>query len=127
MSKGKHKRKLRRIVNLRNLAIVACIVLIVVALYIALKPDDEIVTPSGIKVVDTRIKENEEISENDAKEAAVKQFKRLDETVKKEELRCQKIERNQVEYYYITSKQHSLEIKIKGGKIERIDTMPVEE
>lgn len=127
MSKGKHKIKLRRVINIRNIAIIICIILIGLSLYIAFKPEGEVTTPSGIKVVSTKVKSDENISEEKAKEAAVKQFKRLDEKVKKEDLSCQKIDRKGVEYYYITSPKNSLEIKIKGGRIERINTMPVQE
>lgn len=124
--KKKRKIKLRRILNMYNIAIVVIIVLVCFCIYIGIK-NDEVVTPSGIKVVSTNIKEDEEISEEKAKKAAEKQFKRIGENVKSEDLKIMRIQRDGEEYYYITSSQNSLEIKIKGGKIERINTAPVEE
>ena len=47
--------------------------------------------------------------------------------LKKEDLKVIKIQREGEEYYYITSVENSLEIKIKGGKISRINAAPVEE
>lgn len=124
--KKKRKFKLRRIFNMYNIGIVALIVLICGCIYIGIR-QEEITTPSGIKVVSTNVKEDEEISEEKAKKAAEKQFKRIGEDVKAENLNIMKIQRDGEEYYYITSSQNSLEIKIKGGKIERINTAPVEE
>ena len=126
MKKKKILKKVKRMVNVRNIAILLCLVLSAICLFIAFKPEEK-TTPSGIKVVSTNVKEDENISEEKAKKVAVKQFKKLDENVKENELNCQKIERQGEEYYYITSKQNSLEIRIQGGKIERINTAPVEE
>ncbi len=118
--------KWRDILNIYNLGIFICAILLLVSIYIIFKPD-EIVTPSGIAVVDTNTKETEEIAEETARKAAVKQFKRLREETKKEDLKVIKIQREGEEYYYITSVENSLEIKIKGGKISRINAAPVEE
>lgn len=129
--KKKLKRKLRRVINLYNIAILACIVVIAVSLYILIiKPrisSKKIVTPSGIEVAQISVKENEEITENQAKKLAVKQFKKLKENVKESDLKVTKIQRQGVEFYYVVSAENSVEIKILGGKITRINTAPVEE
>lgn len=124
--KKKRKFKLRRIFNMYNIGVVALIALICGCIYIGIKRD-EVVTSSGIRVVSTYVKEGEKISEEKARKAAVKQFKRIGEDVKAEDLTIMVILRDGNEYYYITSSQNSLEIKIEGGKIERINTVPVEE
>ena len=118
--------KLKSMLTIYNLALLICGIIFILSLYIVLKPD-EIVTPSGIAVVETNIKETEEISEQAARKIAVKQFKRLREKLKKEDLKVIKIQRDGEEHYYITSIQNSLEIKIKGGKITRINAAPIEE
>ena len=66
-------------------------------------------------------------SEQKAKEAAIKQFKKLGEKTNKNDLTLKEIKRNGEKYYYITSKQNTMEIKIQGGKITRINSAPVEE
>lgn len=119
-------KKIKRSFSFYNFAIFACIIIIVISIYIILKPAT-VTTPSGITVVQTNIKEDEKISKEKAIEAAVKQFKILGENVKEEELNVVKIQRNQEEYYYITSVNNSLEIKINGGKVTRINAAPVEE
>jgi len=134
----KLKRKLKRIFNLYNVAIFVCIILIGVSVYIIFRPDKTQETSSGsvsanantnskgVEVVKTNTKEADEISEQDARKAAKKQFKELGEDVKEDELNCIKIERAGEEYYYITSANNTLENKIKGGKIERINSVLVE-
>lgn len=121
-------KKLKRLFSLYNLAILVCIIVIAVSLYIIFKPNDnKIVTPSGIEVVQTNLKDGEEISEEQARKAAVKQFKILNEDVKEKDLNIIKIQRNNEKYYYITSVNNSLEIKINGGKVTKINAAPVEE
>lgn len=123
----KINKKLRRIFNLYNLAIVGCIILILISLFIIFKPNKK-VTPYGIEVVNTSVKQDEEITEDEARTAAKKQFEKLGETgIKKEQLNVQKIQRQGEEYYYISSANNTLEIKIKGGEITRINSATVEE
>lgn len=123
--------KLKKILNGYNVAIFVCVIVIIGSLYIIFKPsapENEIKTASGIKVVNTNVKENDEITEENARRAAVEQFKRLGEKrVKTEQLNVQKILRNEAEYYYITSERNTLEIQIKGGKITKINSASVEE
>lgn len=122
------KIKLKRYLNSYNLAILCCILIVVISIYFFFKPEEnKIITPSGIEVIDTKTKENEEISEQKAKEAAIKQFKKLGEKTNKNDLTLKEIKRNGEKYYYITSKQNTMEIKVQGGKITRINSAPVEE
>lgn len=113
--------------NVRKIAILCiAIVIIIILIGLCFKTDKKM-TPGGIEVVETNIKEEEEITEEQAKKTAVKQFKKLKENIKQEDLKVLKIQRSGEEYYYITSSQNSLEIKIKGGQVTRINSASVEE
>lgn len=119
--------RLKKLLNIYNLAVVGCIIVIIVSLVILLKPDKKL-TPGGVEVVQTKVKENEDITEELAKKVAIKQFKKLGEKrLKEDKLEVMKIERSNEKYYYITSPQNTLEIKIKGGNITRINSATVEE
>lgn len=122
----KLNKKLKKIFNLYNLAIVICIIAIAISLFIFFKPDKK-VTSYGLEVVDTKVKEEENITEENARKAAAKQFKKLGEKVKEADLNVTKIKRKEEEYYYITSAENTLEIKIKGGEITRINSAVVDE
>ena len=76
---------------------------------------------------DDEKKSNREISENDARKVAKKQFEALGEAkIKTDELKVQQIRRSGEEYYYISSKENTLEIRIKYGKITRLNSVSVE-
>lgn len=129
------KEKLKNIVNLYNIAVVICVVVIIVSLCIILKPEDggifakqkEKLMVDGVEVIQSNKKETEEISEKEARKIAVKQFKKLDENVKEDSLSVTKIQRKGEEYYYIVSQRNNVEIKIMGGKITRVNSSLVEE
>ena len=129
------KEKLKNIVNLYNIAVVICVVVIIVSLCIILKPEDggifakqkEKLMVDGVEVIQSNKKETEEISENEARKIAVKQFKKLNENVKEDSLSVTKIQRKGEEYYYIVSQKNNVEIKIMGGKITRVNSSLVEE
>lgn len=129
------KEKLKNIVNLYNIAVVICVVVIVVSLCIILKPEDggifakqkEKLMVDGVEVIQSNKKETEEISEKEARRIAVKQFKKLNENVKEDSLSVTKIQRKGEEYYYIVSQKNNVEIKIMGGKITRVNSSLVEE
>ena len=120
----KFSKKLKKTFDIYNIAIIGCVFLIVLSVYIIVKPDKK-TSENGIEIIQTDIKKSEEISEKEAKKVAQKQFKKLGEKVKLEDLECRKIRRNQEEYYYITSADNSLEITVIGGKIERINSVLV--
>ena len=118
------KRRLKRIFSPYNLIIVLCVAAVAVGVYIFFKPANE-VKFGDITIVQTNTKEGEEISEKDAKKTAVKQFDKLGEKVKDTDLTIQKIQRKGELYYYITSQNNTMEIKIVGGKVTRINSVLV--
>ena len=122
----KFSKNLKKIFNLYNLAVIGCVILILVSLYIIFRPDKE-TTENGLEIVQTKFEQSKEISEEEAKKVAQEQFKKMGEKVKLKDLECKKIRRGEVEYYYITSTENSLEITVIGGKIERINSGLVEQ
>lgn len=128
------KEKLKKMLNLYNIAVATCIIVIIVSLYIILKPEDgetfakrEKTMVDGVEVIETNKKETEEISEKEARKIAVKQFRKLNEKVKEDSLDIIKIQRKGEEYYYIVSPKNNMEIKIMGGKVTRVNSSLVEE
>ena len=121
------KRKLKRALTPYNIATTICLIVLITSLCIILKPETK-KTPSGITVVSSKTKENEEITEEEAKELAIKQFKKIGEkNLEKNKINIIKIDRNGEEYYYVTSAENTAEIKIKGGQITRINSASVTE
>lgn len=125
--KRKLKRKLKRALTPYHIATTICLIVLITSLCIILKPETK-KTPSGITVVSSKTKENEEITEEEAKELAIKQFKKIgDKNLEKDKINIIKIDRNGEEYYYVTSAENTAEIKIKGGQITRINSASVTE
>ena len=121
------KRKLKRALPPYHIATTICLIVLITSLCIILKPETK-KTPSGITVVSSKTKENEEITEEEAKELAIKQFKKIGEkNLEKDKINIIKIDRNGEEYYYVTSAENTAEIKIKGGQITRINSASVTE
>lgn len=121
------KRKLKRALTPYHIAATICLIVLITSLCIILKPETK-KTPSGITVVSSKTKENEEITEEEAKELAIKQFKKIGEkNLEKDKINIIKIDRNGEEYYYVTSAENTAEIKIKGGQITRINSASVTE
>lgn len=124
----KISRKVRRLFSIYNLAIILCIIAIVVSLIIILKPkSSKKVTADGVEIVQAKIGSDEQISEKEAKKIAVKQFKKIGESnIDENNLEILQIQRKGTEYYYVASKENTLEIKIAGGTITRINSVVVE-
>lgn len=121
------KKKLKRALTPYHIATTICLIVLITSLCIILKPETK-KTPSGITVVSSKTKENEEITEEEAKELAIKQFKKIGEkNLEKDKINIIKIDRNGEEYYYVTSAENTAEIKIKGGQITRINSASVTE
>ena len=121
------KRKLQRALTPYHIATTICLIVLITSLCIILKPETK-KTPSGITVVSSKTKENEEITEEEAKELAIKQFKKIGEkNLEKDKINIIKIDRNGEEYYYVTSAENTAEIKIKSGQITRINSASVTE
>lgn len=68
----------------------------------------------------------DEESENKAANVAIKKFKELGENTKKSDLEILKIERKGELYYYISSKENTVEVRIRDNKITRVNSVPVE-
>ncbi|MCI9038767.1 MAG: hypothetical protein HFJ29_02630 [Clostridia bacterium] len=88
--------------------------------------NNEATKKEDVKVVQNGNSANE-ISEQEARKLAVKQFKELDEKwIKEKELEVLEFSRANEYYYYISSKENTIEIKKNGGKITRINSVPVQ-
>lgn len=121
------KRKLKRALTPYHIATTICLIVLITSLCIILKPETK-KTASGITIVSSKTKENEEITEEQAKELAIKQFKKIGEkNLEKDKINIIKIDRNGEEYYYVTSAENTAEIKIKSGQITRINSASVTE
>mgnify|MGYP004509368511 CR=1 FL=1 len=123
----KLSKKFKKSLTLYNIAIISCVIIIVVSLVIVFMPEKkEKIMLDGVEVIQSNTKEGSEISEDNAKELAIKQFKELGENdLSENAVSCLKILRDEDEYFYIKSKQNTLEIKVKGGQISRINSVPV--
>lgn len=74
-------------------------------------------------VIDPGVSALEDITEEKAKEIAIEQFGVLGEnSLNPESLECIKIKRDDTLYYYISSEKNTIEIKIEGGVITRINS-----
>lgn len=80
-----------------------------------------------LEAVETNVGEDGNITVSGALDAAVRQFKSLGENVSSDNLKLQKITRDSIEYFYVTSTQNSIEIKIQGGKVTRINSATLED
>lgn len=121
------KETLKKSLKWYNICILVCVIIILILLFIILKPKGQKPkTVNGIKVISSTIKEDEEIKEEEARKMAVKQFKKLGENISEKDLNVTTIRRSGELYYYIQSQQNTLEIKIKGGEITRINSVIVE-
>lgn len=88
--------------------------------------NNEVTQKDEVKVVQSGNSGNE-ITEQEARKLAAKQFKELNEKwVKEKELEVLEFSRANEYYYYISSKENTVEIKKDGGKITRINSVPVQ-
>lgn len=124
----KFRKIIKKIFRPYNLAIFGCIIVILASMFVIFKPDTKNTTTEKYKTKTEIIKtEEKEITEENARKLAKKQFKKLGEkNIKEKELNVEKIQRKGEEYYYITSEKNTLEIKIDSGKITRVNSVAVE-
>lgn len=122
--------KIKQIKNLKNKKIIIISTIAVLA----------IILISGITVcvldvtnqtfggkIANMFQSNNEISEEKATDKAIKRFKEMGEkNIKKDELEVLKILRKGEYYYYISSPENSMEIRITDGKIVRENSVLVE-
>ena len=119
---------IKKIFRSYNLAIFGCIIVILASMFVIFKPDTKNTTTEKSNTKTEIIKtEEKEITEENARKLAKKQFKKLGEkNIKEKGLNVEKIQRKGEEYYYITSEKNTLEIKIDSGKITRVNSVAVE-
>lgn len=119
---------IKKIFRPYNLAIFGCIIVILASMFVIFKPDTKNTTTEKSNTKTEIIKtEEKEITEENARKLAKKQFKKLGEkNIKEKGLNVEKIQRKGEEYYYITSEKNTLEIKIDSGKITRVNSVAVE-
>ena len=119
---------IKKIFRPYNLAIFGCIIVILASMFVIFKPDTKNTTTEKSNTKTEIIKtEEKEITEENARKLAKKQFKKLGEkNIKEKELNVEKIQRKGEEDYYITSEKNTLEIKIDSGKITRVNSVAVE-
>ena len=77
--------------------------------------------------INTYVKDEEEIAKENATNVAVKKFRELGEITTASELEVVKIKRKNELYYYISSKENTVEVRIEDNKITRINSVPVKE
>ena len=126
--KKKFRKIIKKIFRPYNLAIFGCIIVILASMFVIFKPDTKNTTTEKSNTKTEIIKtEEKEITEENARKLAKKQFKKLGEkNIKEKELNVEKIQRKGEEYYYITSETNTLAIKIDSGKITRVNSVAVE-
>ena len=122
----KMEKKRKKGFNIRIFGIIICIILIIASLCIIFRPD-KIITTYGLEVFQPKIGKDEEITKDQAREIAVKQFEKMGENVDKNKLEVLDLQRKDGQYYYISAQRNSLEIRVKGGEITRINAVPVKE
>ena len=153
---GRRSKKSRSFISTQNLLIILCLILIAVAVHMLFSEEDEemivgqakeqiqnqekeqtenqtkttanneVTKKEDVKVVQSGNSANE-ITQQEARKLAVKQFKELDEKwVREKELEVLEFSRANEYYYYISSKENTIEIKKDGGKITRINSVPVQ-
>lgn len=120
------EKKRKKGFNIRVFAIILCILIIIASLCIIFRPD-KIITAYGLEVFQPKIGKDEEITKQQAREIAIKQFEKMGENIEKEKLEVLELQRKDGQYYYISAKRNSLEIRKKGGEITRINAVPVKE
>lgn len=124
----KFRKIIKKIFRPYNLAIFGCIIVILASMFVIFKPDTKnTITEKSNTKTEIIKTEEKEITEENARKLAKKQFKKLGEkNIKEKELNVEKIQRKGEEYYYITSEKNTLEIKIDSGKITRVNSVAVE-
>ena len=139
------KRFKKKKLKWHKLVIIICLALIIVSLYFIFKYKDKLNfknifggsnissindknnTVDGVEIVPNDNKENKEISEEDAKNIAIRQFANLGEGANPNKLNVIRLQRNGEEFFYVSSPKNTVEIRISDGKITKINSVVVEE
>jgi short subunit fatty acids transporter len=123
-------KRLKRILSPYNLAIFACIIVILVSLYIIIEPNINVNFNlfEAKSQEETSVDETKQITEKDARKIAKKKFKELGEKkVEEDDLSVTQIQREGNLCYYVCSSENTVEINISGGKITRVNSVAVSE
>ena len=113
----------RKIITISAISVVGILVITLVTIF-AVNIGKKIAN-EGISAV---FSINKEITEEKAVEKALKRFEKMgEENLTKDNLEVLKILRNEEYYYYISSPDNSLEIRVSDGKIVRENSVLVEE
>lgn len=113
---------MKKYFNLYHLLIIILIAIVITSIIIVFVQRKRS-TVDGIEIILSNVKEDEEITEKEARKVAVRQFAVLGENVNEEDLTVKKMTKQEEDYYYIVSRENTLEIKILGGQITRINTI----
>ena len=128
--KNERINKIKMIKNKRrNIRIIICSLvlgIIVIATFIGLKNNCNINYNIFIKTTESR-KDSDDIQRKKAINVAKKRFKELGEKVNEDNLEVLKINRKGEYYYYISSKENTLEVRISDNKITRVNSVIVDE
>ena len=132
--------KIKQIKQIKNkkriIAIVSLILILIVIIVVMFLLDKQYKTFGGsiseVFEINTNNKTNNTLSNEEDKQkqeaikVAKKKFNELGENVEENNLEVLKIQRKGELYYYISSKDNTLEIRIKDNKITRVNSVPVE-
>lgn len=128
--KNERINKIKMIKNKRrNIRIIICSLvlgIIGIATFIGLKNNCNTNYNIFIKTTESR-KDSDDIQRKKAINVAKKRFKELGEKVNEDNLEVLKINRKGEYYYYISSKENTLEVRISDNKITRVNSVIVDE
>ena len=122
--------KIRKIKNRRrNIRIIVISIIalgiIGVAIFVGVKNNSNINGDGNDKTTEIR-KDDEDKQKKKAINVAIKKFEELGEKVNKDNLEVLKIERKGEFYYYISSKENTVEVRISDNKITRVNSVVVD-
>ena len=128
--KNERINKIKMIKNKRrNIRIIICSLvlgIIGIATFIGLKNNCNTNYNIFIKTTESR-KDSDDIQRKKAINVGKKRFKELGEKVNEDNLEVLKINRKGEYYYYISSKENTLEVRISDNKITRVNSVIVDE
>ena len=114
----------RRNIRIIVISIIA-LGIIGVAIFVGVKNNINIKGDGNDKTTEIR-KDDEDKQKKKAINVAIKKFEELGEKVNKDNLEVLKIERKGEFYYYISSKENTVEIRISDNKITRVNSVVVD-
>lgn len=114
----------RRNIRIIVISIIA-LGIIGVAIFVGVKNNINIKGDGNDKTTEIR-KDDEDKQKKKAINVAIKKFEELGEKVNKDNLEVLKIERKGEFYYYISSKENTVEVRISDNKITRVNSVVVD-